>query len=123
MSRNRAKGTAAESVVVRWFANHGWPWAERRALTGSKDKGDLTGMPGLVIEVKSAVRIDLPGWLRETTAERNNASADYGVLVVKPKGYGETRIDEWPAVMTLGALTHLLHAAGYGDPKPEQEIA
>ena len=123
MSRNRAKGTAAESIVVRFLANHGWPFAERRALSGSKDKGDVTGVPGLVVEVKSAVRICLPEWLRETTAERNNANADYGICVIKPKGYGETRIDEWPAVMTLGALTHLLHAAGYGDQLPEQESA
>lgn len=123
MSRNRAKGTAAESAVVRFLQTVGWPYAERRALSGSKDRGDVAGMPGVCVEVKSAVRLDIPAWLRETEAERINAGADYGVLVVKPKSIGETRVGQWAAVMPLGDLTRLLAAAGYGDGQPKQETA
>lgn len=115
MSASRRKGTAAESVLVRFFQSRGWPHAERRALAGGKDKGDLTGMPGLVIESKAAARICLPEWLRETEVERVNASADFGVLVVKCRGYGETRVGEWAAVMRLEDMARLLRLAGYGD--------
>jgi hypothetical protein len=114
MSGNRAKGTWAESALVRFLQATFWKHAERRALHGGKDKGDVTGTPALVWEQKNAARLDLPGWLRETEAERVNAGADYGVLVVKPKGYGDTRIGEWPAVMPLAAIVRLLNQAGYG---------
>jgi Holliday junction resolvase len=123
VSRNRAKGTAAESAVVRFFQTVGWPHAERRALSGSKDRGDVTGVPGICVEVKSAVRLEIPAWLRETEAERINAAADYGVLIIKPKSIGDTRVGQWAAVMPLGDLTRLLAAAGYGDGLPEQESA
>ena len=123
MSRNRAKGTAAESAVVRFLQTVGWPHAERRALSGSKDRGDIAGVPAVCIEIKNAARLNIPAWLRETEAERINAGADYGVLIVKPIGIGETRVGQWAAVMPLGDLTRLLAAAGYGDGVPEQESA
>ena len=45
-------GTAAETAVVRFLRDNGFPLAERRALHGSTDRGDITGTPGLVWEVK-----------------------------------------------------------------------
>ncbi len=53
MSRNKQKGTAFETLVVRWLAENGFPYAERRALAGTHDCGDVTGIPGLVIECKT----------------------------------------------------------------------
>jgi hypothetical protein len=113
MSTPRRKGTAAESTLVRLLRALHWPHAERRALNGSKDRGDVAGVPGVVFEVKSGARLELPAWLRETEAERVNDRADYGVLVVKLKGYGDARAHEWPAVLPVGALLELLAAAGY----------
>ena len=115
MSSSRAKGTRAESALVGYLRDHGWPYAERRALTGSKDKGDVTGTPGVAWEQKSATRIDIPGWLRETETERVNANAEIGVLVIKARGVGATRVDQWAAVLPLHVVVDLLHAAGYGD--------
>lgn len=115
MSASRAKGTLAERLVVDYLKGRGWPYAERRALAGAKDKGDVTGTPGLVWEVKSASRITLPEWLRETEQERINAQAAHGILVVKPKGYGESRIEEWPAVLPLRHMTYLLAELGFGE--------
>lgn len=115
MSASRAKGTAAETGVVNYLRTHGFPHAERRALRGSKDCGDISGCVGVCVEVKSATRVDLPGWLRETEAERVNANADVGVLVVKTRGYSADRAGQWAAVMPLAQLVELLHLAGYGD--------
>lgn len=115
MSANRRKGTAAESALVDYLRTHGWKYAERRALTGSKDKGDVTGTPGVVWEQKNAARICIPEWMRETETERENAGADIGVLVIKPRGVGVTRVDQWAALLPLSVVVDLLHTAGYGD--------
>ena len=44
-NRPKAIGTAAETAVVRYLAAHGFPAAERRALHGATDLGDITGTP------------------------------------------------------------------------------
>lgn len=82
MTAAKQKGTAAEREVVNYLRQW-WPAAERRALSGNKDKGDVAGIPGVVIEVKAAVRQTLAAWQRETLAERRNADAELCMLVVK----------------------------------------
>lgn len=113
MSYSKAKGTAAETAVVDHLHAAGWPGAERRALNGSNDRGDIAGIAGIVLEVKSGARLELPAWLRETEAERVNDGAAYGLLVVKPKGIGTTRVSDWPVVLPLAAALRLLKEAGY----------
>jgi hypothetical protein len=82
VSAARAKGTSAETAVVRYLQQW-WPAAERRALSGNKDKGDVAGIPGTVIEVKAAARLELAAWRRETWFEMENAEAVHCILVVK----------------------------------------
>ncbi len=83
MSRARAKGTAWETAVCNYLRDIGWPHAERRALNGAKDRGDLAGIPGLVVECKSASKVELAGWLDEANRERDNDGADLGVVWFK----------------------------------------
>lgn len=104
----KAKGTTAETAVVRYLNSKFWPHAERRALAGGKDKGDIIGSPGLVWEVKAAKTLCIPAWLRETESERVNAKADYGVLVVKPEGVGRRRMCDWYALMPTEGFGDLL---------------
>lgn len=113
MSTARGKGTAAETAVAGLLRETWWPYAERRALHGGKDRGDTTGHPGLVFEVKACARMKLPAWLRETETERVNANADYGILVAKPAGVGVVNIDKWTTVMTVDAATRLMEAAQF----------
>ncbi|RKN35969.1 hypothetical protein [Streptomyces hoynatensis] len=82
MSKSKAKGTRAETEVVKYLRQW-WPAAERRALSGALDKGDIAGIPGLVIEVKAAATQLIGPWQRETLTEMENASAETGMLVVK----------------------------------------
>src|SRR5690606_4660297 len=49
----RDTGTRAETAVVRYRRDHGWPHAERRALRGNQDAGDITGTPGVCWSVKA----------------------------------------------------------------------
>lgn len=115
MSAARQKGTAAETAVVRYLNGHGFPTAERRALHGALDQGDVTGIPGVVIEIKNHRKYAFSEWMAETAEETENAKADIGFLVVKPRGVGATRVGEWWAVLAVADVVNLLRAAGYGD--------
>jgi hypothetical protein len=145
-NRPKAIGTAAETAVVRALRGLGFPHAERRALTGALDQGDITGCPGVCWEVKggeaakTASDADIDAWLIETENERHNADASIGVLVVQRRGVGPANASRWWAVLRakksmhaahhpavpdfpvrllLRDAVHLLRAAGYGDPLPE----
>lgn len=113
MSRPKDIGTAAESAVVRFLAAHGWPSAERRALTGALDCGDITGTPGLCWEVKGGRAAEqasdglISDWLEETERERLNASADLGILVTKRPGYGPARAASWWAHLDMATWMDL----------------
>lgn len=116
MSAERAKGTLGENGLVDYLVDHGFPHAERRALHGINDKGDVTGTIGLAWEVKNVRKYNIPGWLRETAIETENAKADYGFLIVKPNGIGAKNVDKWWAILTVADLVKLVREAGYGDP-------
>ena len=116
MSKSKQKGTSAETAVVTFLRDHGFPTAERRALSGGADKGDILAGPGLVWEVKAHTKgYDFPAWMRETETERLNALANLGILVVKPVGVGAANTGQWWTVLPLAQLTQLLRDAGYGD--------
>jgi hypothetical protein len=107
-------GTAAETAVSRYLQAHGFPHAERRALRGIEDAGDITGCPGVCIEVKggkaaeSASDLLVADWLEETETERLNARADVGVLVLKRKGVGAANAGRWWAIVRGDTLTRLI---------------
>ena len=102
VNKPKIAGTAVETAFVNYLKEAGFPYAERRSLQGALDKGDVTGCPGLVWECKLARRgFQLGPWLRETEAERANASADYGILIAKPNGLGALSVGAWPAFMYL----------------------
>ena len=102
---SKAKGTAWESAVVEYLRTHGFPWAERRALSGSADKGDVSGIPGVVIEAKACREITLASFMDEVAIETGNAGASVGVAVVKRRNRS---VADGYAVMTLETLARLL---------------
>lgn len=111
MSKQRAKGTAAETAVVRYLREHGFPHAERRALHGTADKGDITGCGPIVFEVKNHKTLDLAGWLKELDDEMNNAGVAHGAVIAKKRG--TTDPGDWYAVMPVRLLVQLLRDAGF----------
>lgn len=111
MSRSKAKGTAWESAIVTYLRDNGVPHAERRALAGTLDRGDIAGIPGIVIEAKSAARLDLAGWLAEAEQERVNDHATYGIVWAKRTG--KTSPADGYVVMSGATLVQLLTEAGY----------
>jgi len=87
MSRSKRLGTEFETACVNLLIESGYPHAERRALAGTADKGDVTGLgPDWVIECKNQKEITLAGFVDEAEVERVNAGAKYGVAVIKRRG-------------------------------------
>jgi hypothetical protein len=105
MTRPKDIGTAAETAVVRYLRTAGFPHAERRALAGTHDLGDIVGTPGVCWEVKggkaakTASDGQVAAWLGETERERRNAGADVGVLVMARSGIGPANAGRWWAVL------------------------
>lgn len=151
---SRAKGTWAESKVVTWARANGYPHADRQPLRGNRDAGDVALCPGVIVEVKShngAPAVGQPppstlaAWMAQTEAERVNAHADVGVLVVKRRGTTNpggwwAYVPVWtlaelidpsvrvvfpnlnaPAFLMLDDVATMLRAAGYGAPLTPEE--
>jgi len=105
-SPQKRKGSAAELAVAVWLRGKGWIHAERSRAGWQDDRGDIDGLPGVVIEVKNQKRMDIPGWLDELDVEMVNAGAWTGVLVIKRRG--STDPDDWYFVMPGKVWANLL---------------
>lgn len=117
MSRQKQSGTQAETQVVKWLQAHGWADAERLALSGATDKGDVKWVKGVIIEVKhrrtttsnaglgQPGHLELAGWMGELEAERKNANADRAWLIVKRSG--TTDVGQWWAYTPMHQLAGL----------------
>lgn len=117
MSASKDKGTRFETDVVRYLQANGFPYAERRALAGNLDKGDITGLPGIVLELKATKSIDLAGAVTEAEIEAKNAGVDTFAAVIKRRNKATS---EAYAVMPLRKLVELLRDAEW-KPHTEQE--
>ena len=111
MSASKRKGTAWETAVVEYLRANGVPHAERRATGGAKDRGDIAGVPGVVVEAKAAARVELAAWVDEAEVERLNDRAD--LAVVWHKRRGRSSAGDGYVTMTGATLVLLLRAAGY----------
>ena len=120
MTRSRASAKAAgtrwESEIVRALIARGWIHAERRRLNGAKDRGDIAGIPGVVIEAKSTNRLELAAAVDEAGAEALNDNTgvlgySHGVAWLKRKG--RSRAEDGYVAMTGATFMALLKEAGY----------
>ena len=105
-SPQKRKGSAAELAVAKWLRKLGWIHAERSRAGWQDDRGDIDGMPGIVIEVKNCKTISIPQWLRELEVEMKNAQALTGAVIAKRKG--STNVDNWYAIMPASVWAQLL---------------
>lgn len=118
MSRSKQKGTKFETAIVGYVAEHGFPHAERRALSGTQDRGDLAGIPGWVIEAKNCATATLAAWVDEMLAEVANDGAAYGAVWHHRRGKASPA-DAY-VTMTGAMFVRLIRQAGYGEPLPSE---
>ena len=118
MARSRATakkaGSLFESHVAGYLASAlDDDRIERRARSGSCDRGDITGVRvigggRLVLECKDVAKLNLAGWVAEAEVERGNDDAVAGVVVHKRRGYGPKNMGGTYVTMTLADLAVLL---------------
>lgn len=111
MSKSKQKGTAAETAVVNWLKEQGRKHVERRSLSGTNDRGDIAGIPSVVIEVKNHARMELAQWISELETEMKNDKAETGVVIHKKRG--TTDVGEWYATIPVSIWYTLIQQAGY----------
>lgn len=108
MPRNRASakaaGTRTERAIADYIAQQlADDRIDRRAKTGAKDRGDLTGLrlhnQRIVAEIKDCARLDLAGWTTQAHTEACNDDALLGIVIHKKRG--TTDPGRWYVTMTL----------------------
>lgn len=102
---NKRKGSMWEQTVVDYLKSHGFSYAERRVQGGSKDRGDIGGVPGVVLECKAVKTFALGEWMEELRVEKKNAGVNHGVVVVKRRAH---TVDKAFVVLELEDYVHLL---------------
>jgi hypothetical protein len=112
---SRIKGTIWATACCAYLQPD-WPHVERRVQYGNKDRGDISGVIGVVWECKNEAKYDPGGWLREAEVERANDNADIAVVFAKRKGKAAPK--DGYILMTPATLVRLLQAAGYGNTPP-----
>ena len=104
------RGYRSQKVAAEWFQQHGWPYAES---TGAGRSGvDITGMPGLAVEVKARSKFEPLAWLKQAAKER----AGLPFVILRCNGQGEESVGQWGVLLSLEEHTKLLRQAGYGEP-------
>lgn len=112
----KRKGSTWEAAIVDFLRGHGAPHAERRLAGSAKDRGDVAGIPGVVVEAKAAAKFELAAWLAEAETERANDGAAIGLVWAKRRG--KASAGDGYVVMTGATLVRLLQEAGYIAPPP-----
>jgi hypothetical protein len=115
VSASGEKGTKWETRVTQHLQANGVPHAERRAKNGERDRGDIAGLPGIVIEAKNTARTELAVWIDEAERERVNDGAELGVVWHHRRGKASPGAGF--VTMTGDTFLALLRAAGYIETK------
>lgn len=107
----RDAGTRFETAIVRYLAAVlDDDRIERRARTGSKDRGDISGVrihgQRIVVECKSVARTALAQWIAQAHDEANHDDALAGIIVHKRHGVSDPG-QQW-VTMTVEDLAKLI---------------
>lgn len=112
----RFERSTADYLAARLADNR----IDRRAKTGSKDRGDLGGVRTphggrVVVECKDVARLALAEWVAEAETERGNDDALVGLVIHKRRGVADPGAQY--VTMTVDDLVALLcgHRDGMGE--------
>lgn len=112
VNKSKAIGTAAESAVVKVLRPY-FPSAERLALAGQDDQGDIGHCGEFVFEIKAGKTAETAGdgllakWVQETERERVARGVAFGILVLKRAGVGPANAHRWWAYVKLEDIAEL----------------
>ena len=110
-SASKTKGSGAERDVVKYLKQW-FPYVDRRLAGATLDKGDISGIPGVTIEIKNHAKMNLGGWIEELLTEMANDKAWTGVVWHKRRGRGSPA--DWYCTMPGHVYVDLLSRALIG---------
>ena len=121
MSRQKQKGTAFESAIVEYLQNQLCDdTIERRALNGTCDRGDISGVTfgghRMTLECKNENRMRLADYVREAEKEATNDAAHYYAVIHKKRGVGISTpqtVGQQYVTMPLRLFTQILKESGW----------
>lgn len=119
MSRQKQKGTAFETAIVEYLKDKLCDETiERRALNGTCDRGDISGVTfcghRMVLECKNEARMRLAEYMREAETEADNDNAFYYAVIHKKHGVGISTlqgIGQQYVTMPLYMLKNMIYDA------------
>lgn len=92
----RRRGRESEHAVADFLRRNGFPYAQP---VGAGAPGcDITGTPGLAVEVKARRRLDIRASLRQS---RRNSGHLLPIVVARLDGQGPADVGEWPVILTM----------------------
>ena len=124
MSKSKDIGTRGETAVKRALIDLGMTDAERNALMGADDKGDLRALGSLVaVQVKcgamakQASLAQIDAWWLDTVEQARRANSPVPLLVIQRSGYGYNRAEYWRAFVNVRfvAEAQLLHGRWHAE--------
>ena len=95
-SPQKRKGHAAERAVVKWLRTFGIK-ADRVQAGRQDDRGDIDGLPGIIIEVKDRKTHNFNEYFMQLRRQISNADAFTGIIILKRPG--KTDVADWIACM------------------------
>jgi hypothetical protein len=110
---NRSRGHTAERDVCAYLRANGFPdAATTRSVLGSdgtRQPGDVTFAPGVVLSVKHVKTCAWPAWIRQVKEEAQQAGPAIPdtfsprIPVVVHRLLGETDVGEWPTAVPINS--------------------
>ncbi len=121
MSRQKQKGTSFETAIVEYLQNNLCDnTIERRALNGTCDRGDISGVvfcaQRMTLECKNENRMRLAEYMREAETEARNDNAPYYAVIHKKRGVGISTprtVGQQYVTMPLHMLVSIIYEANY----------
>ena len=108
MTAAQRKGTHGETSRVKYLQSRGWRYATRIPKFGAKDRGDLVldqAVP-VMIESKETKSFTPSTFIAEMKAQIENASAEFGFVIVKRKG--TTDVGKYYAITDVDNMMNLI---------------
>ncbi|NUR00385.1 MAG: hypothetical protein HOY79_28805 [Streptomyces sp.] len=83
---SKSKGYRGETEFVQAAAEHGYEAGRNGNVYGNKDRGDIHGIPGWVIQVKSVATPKIPEFIKDAGEQAKNAGVRLYCVALKLRG-------------------------------------
>lgn len=114
MSQHRKhRGYASQRIVANYLRDNGFPYAE--PVGAGRDGSDVTGVPGLDIEVKARRGFNPAAAMRQQAERAEPWLLPFAVLRLDGQGPGS--IADWPVVIRFAPFIDVLRDAEWGEPR------